>query len=260
MEKKLTLTYSNLPGVAGDADLILPDECLEDRFPVLLLHGGGWSAMDKKDVIGIASFLAENGYPVLNANYRLSNDVPWPACAEDCLTAARYLLDNACNLTGHSTPRQILVVGASAGGHLALFTGLSMPTEYVAGIIAISPIAVPEPDFAVYPNRYQCLFGHPATQEDLVDINPARLLSPASPPIFISHSRLDTIVPIESSRLFLEKTRSMGVHTMFDEYDGIGDGHRIWRPGITPHRLLSELEEAILKFLKTLPPTKSDVN
>ena len=126
----------------------------------------------------------------------------------------------------------------------------------VAGIVAISPIAIPYPDIEPHPERYRLLFGHPATHDDLADIDPARLLSPASPPVFISHSPLDDVVPIESPRLFMEKARSMGCQTMFYEYEGIGTGHRIWRLGITPHRLLPELEEAILKFLKTLPPDK----
>lgn len=252
--KKLSLTYAELPNGAGEADLLLPDEIQNDKFPVLLLHGGGWASMDKQDVIGIAEFLAENGYPVLNANYRLSRNALWPACAEDCQTAARYLLDNIHALVGHATSKRLLVVGASSGGHLALFTGLSLPPECVAGIIAISPIAIPYPDIVTHPERYRLLFGHPATHNDLADIDPARLLSPASPSVFISHSRLDDVVPIESPRLFLEKACSMECQTMFYEYDGIGTGHRIWRLGITPHRLVPELEEAILKFLKALPP------
>ena len=254
--KKLSLTYAELPNGAGDADLLLPDEIQSDKFPVLVLHGGGWASMDKKDLIGVAEFFAENGHPVLNANYRLSRNAVWPACAEDCQTAAHYLLDNIHALTGHVIPKRLLVAGGSSGGHLALFTGLALPPECVAGIVAISPIAVPYSDIEPHPERYRLLFGHPATHDDLADIDPARLLSPASPPVFISHSPLDDVVPIESPRLFMEKARSMGCQTMFYEYEGIGTGHRIWRLGITPHRLLPELEEAILKFLKTLPPDK----
>ena len=72
--KKLSLTYAELPNGAGDADLLLPDDIQNDKYPVLVLHGGGWASMDKKDLIGVAEFFAENGYPVLNANYRLSRN------------------------------------------------------------------------------------------------------------------------------------------------------------------------------------------
>ena len=49
------------PGLPGD--LFLPDApASADGFPAaLLIHGGGWTGMDRHAVRGIAEFLAENG-------------------------------------------------------------------------------------------------------------------------------------------------------------------------------------------------------
>ena len=100
--------------------------CLgQTALPVaLLIHGGGWTAMDKKDVVGIAEFLANDlGYAVYNINYRLAGkENPWPACGEDCLKAGEFVFSDEFAAKTGLKPKSILVIGGSAGGHLALWT------------------------------------------------------------------------------------------------------------------------------------------
>ena len=74
----VAVAYGNRPDQVGD--VYLPAQ-VTDRTPVVLsIHGGGWSAMSRRDVRGIAEFLAENGCAVYNIDYRLATPAtPWPA-------------------------------------------------------------------------------------------------------------------------------------------------------------------------------------
>lgn len=76
------------------------------------------------------------GRPVLAARYRLAPEHPFPAALEDARTALEALLE------GGRVPEDLLVVGESAGGGLALATLLEMrrcggPT--VGGLVCIAP-------------------------------------------------------------------------------------------------------------------------
>lgn len=105
-------------------DLYLPDERNADTLPILLIHGGGWSNLDKSRFHGVAGWLCDHGFVVFNINYRLLGMAPWPACGDDCLSAADFLLHGDIPELAGVKRDAIGVMGASAGGHLALMTGL----------------------------------------------------------------------------------------------------------------------------------------
>ncbi len=112
------------------ADLYLPANSQPgQKFPaVLIIHGGGWSAGDKRAQreINIGTTLALNGYVGMSINYALDKDYPgptWPQNLYDCKSAVRWLRANAKRL--QIDPARIGVIGGSAGGHLAAMTGLT---------------------------------------------------------------------------------------------------------------------------------------
>lgn len=112
------------------------------RQVLLYLHGGAFiMRLEKGHTSMVAGFCADSGISAFMAWYRLAPEHPFPAAPEDCLAAYRMLLDS-----GHR-PEDIVVMGDSAGGNLALAVlhlirraGLPMP----AASIALSPIT----DFA----------------------------------------------------------------------------------------------------------------
>ena len=135
---KLTSDIEYKPGLVGD--LFLPGgDIPTGGFPAaVLIHGGGWSGMDRHAVRGIADFLVETGFAVFNIEYRLTTQARWPAGFEDCKAAVRYL---AAAASDHPVnPARIFVVGGSAGGHYALLAGLDLPRGTVCGIVSISGI------------------------------------------------------------------------------------------------------------------------
>jgi acetyl esterase/lipase len=64
----------------------------------------------------------EMGFAVVNVSYRLGQVAEAPAAVEDCLCALRWIIRNAKEY-GFDVAR-IVTTGYSAGGHLALTTGM----------------------------------------------------------------------------------------------------------------------------------------
>ncbi len=247
------ISYRKEYGFRGLGDLYLPDAVTPRTKAALLIHGGGWSALDKSSFAGVALWLCgELGMAAYNINYRLCGQAPWPACGDDCLEAGNFFLNAGIPEFQGFDRSRIMVIGASAGGHLALMTGLRLPPERVAGIVSISGIADMDADRAVRPDRYESLFGHVPSDDELKQAAPIACLSEWSPPVLCTHERHDNVVPIESAKRFLEDVRARG--TVAEEYfydkDETGFSHRIWIPDSTPHKLYPDIEEQIASFIR----------
>lgn len=231
-------------------DLRLPAGGVTSGTPkALLIHGGGWSSMDRHSWRGVADFFHEMGFITYNIEYRLTPEAPWPACGDDCLDAAALLV-NPSDIPEISVTcgGPIVICGGSAGGHLALMTGMRMKKEQVAGIVSISGIAEMEPALKTIPGCFKGLFKDGPIQEDAF---PPAWLTPDCPPILLTHCYNDTVVPYESATQFAYKARKMGapVQGYFYDMERYNQGHCVWIPGSAPHHLYPDLEDAIRQFL-----------
>ena len=89
---------------------------------VLHIHGGGWVGGTREGTALRALPFLEMGYAVVNISYRLGRVAPAPAAVEDCLCALRWIARNAKEY--EFDLNRIVTTGYSAGGHLALTTGM----------------------------------------------------------------------------------------------------------------------------------------
>lgn len=89
---------------------------------VLDIHGGGWvignAQMDDDLNLGMVNAC---DVAVVSVDYRLAVDTPVEGLMDDCLTAARWLLN-----AGEFAGLPVIIVGESAGGHLAAATLLAL--------------------------------------------------------------------------------------------------------------------------------------
>jgi len=118
------------------AEWLTPTGAAADKA-ILYTVGGGYvsgTCNDHRDIV--AKLVKGCGVKTLVFNHRLAPEDPFPAALDDSLEAYRWLLDQGYR------PENLMIVGESAGGGLALATllglrepGLPMP----AAAVALSP-------------------------------------------------------------------------------------------------------------------------
>jgi len=133
-ERKITVTeniaYRTDVGPNTVLDLAQPLFGPQTNRPaILIIHGGGWSAGSKNDMVYRTLMIdyAMKGYVVANMNYRLTQEAPLPACIEDVRCAVRWMKANASRLG--IDPNRIGTYGHSAGGHLSLMLGVAAESK-----------------------------------------------------------------------------------------------------------------------------------
>lgn len=128
------VTYLEVDGWQGKADVYRPTRAEGPVPTVIFFHGGGWIRGDKEGpVLHVMPYIAM-GFAVMNVEYRVAPQAKAPAAVQDARCALRWVYQNAERL-GFDTTR-VIVTGHSAGGHLALTTG--MLTEE-AGLDSLCP-------------------------------------------------------------------------------------------------------------------------
>ena len=119
--------------VAGRAGEWLRPPTCRDGAAVLYLHGGGYVIGSTLTHRTLAYDLAKAaGARLLNVDYRLAPEHPFPAAVDDAVAAYRWFLENGAD------PATTVIGGDSAGGGLTIATlvslrdaGLPMPAAGV---------------------------------------------------------------------------------------------------------------------------------
>jgi acetyl esterase/lipase len=101
-------------------------------FPAIVcIHGGGFRAGDRKGWDARVKKFAEHGYVAVTVTYRLAPRNKFPAAVNDVKAAVRWLRANAAKY--HVDPNRIGAVGDSAGGHLAMYLGVTGDVKRLEG-------------------------------------------------------------------------------------------------------------------------------
>jgi acetyl esterase/lipase len=121
------ITYFAAENFEAKLDVYQPAKTATPTPTLMFFHGGGWMEGSTKETWGLwfLPFL-QLGWVVVNVDYRHSGVAPAPAAVEDCLRAVHWLTRNAAQYNVDA--RNFVLAGLSAGGHLALLTGMISPT------------------------------------------------------------------------------------------------------------------------------------
>ena len=117
------LRYGVVDGHDLTLDLYLPTNLSTNAtMPPLLIwiHGGAWRRGSKK---GVNTHLVEHGYALASLDFRSSEVAPFPAQIHDIKAAIRFL--RARHSEFGIQADKIVILGSSAGGHLAALVGVS---------------------------------------------------------------------------------------------------------------------------------------
>ena len=130
------VSYRDVEANGVRAMWVIPEGAPEDAV-IVYTHGGGCSVMSMHSHRKLAGHLAKAaGARVLNLDYRLAPEHPYPAQLEDARAAYRWLLDQGID------PKRIATAGDSAGANLATTLALALRDageQPPAAIVAFSP-------------------------------------------------------------------------------------------------------------------------
>ncbi len=130
-----TRNYKYGPYPRNKMDVYIPHRIDESMSVVLLIHGGGWVIGQKFHIWNIYHHLRKQGYLCANMQYRLVNKkIKYWHQLEDIGNAVK-ILQKISKSNGGSN--KVILIGESAGGHLALLYGYGHP-EQVSKIISMS--------------------------------------------------------------------------------------------------------------------------
>lgn len=172
------------PDQVADLRLGSPDQPL-----VIVIHGGFWRPRtDRTHTRHMTLALAERGYTVVSAEYR--RVLGSPDLTMDDIRVALHVLPTS--LHGYFNGRVILM-GHSAGAHLALWAAAESPPPGLLGTIAMAPISdLVAADAAHLGNdALRDFLGVPAL--DRPDLDPARQDHPAQRTVLLAGGQDDEV-------------------------------------------------------------------
>jgi acetyl esterase/lipase len=218
------ITYLTANNYEAKLDLYERRDATEAQPALIYIHGGGWTGGTKEGGFNKVLPYLEMGWNVVNVEYRLARVSLAPAAVEDCLCALRWVAANAKQ--HHIDPTRLVVTGDSAGGHLALTTGMipesagldrecpGVPLPKVAAIVDWYGITDVN-DLLDGPNRKSYavawLSSMPNRQEIAKRVSPLEYVRPGLPPTLMIHGDADPTVPYQHSVRLKEALDKAGV-------------------------------------------------
>lgn len=255
---RLNVTYVKVKEWEGKLDLYLPPLTKSPSGIVINIHGGGWKNGIKESQTGFSSFF-KAGFAVANISYRLTGQATAPAAIEDVRCALIYVIQNAKSL--NIDVNKIVIMGGSAGGHLALMGGLlgndkrfdtncpCIENIYVAAIIDKYGITdVWDWAYGIHKTSKSATqwLGDKSKDEAFAkSVSPINYVSKSSPQVLIIHGDADPTVPYEQSVLLYKKLMETGVKSEFITVKG-------GLHGKFDKEKNSELNKSIMKFIAEL--------
>lgn len=235
------VTYGYAGGTRLQLDVYEPAETGSSRAAVILIHGGGWTDLDKSTMRPMARFLARAGFVCFSVDYRLFRDGKntWPAQLDDVQRTVRWVRANAT--TYGVDPDRLAAYGHSAGAQLAALLGMEDTRDnsdpalarFSSKVRAVVDTSGPT-DFtqeaagegAAFLTRF--LGGSYASNPQAWrSASPVFHVTAHSAPFLIIHGTLDQDVPLSQAQLLYKRLRAVGVPAKLIT---VRDGHTFRDP------------------------------
>ena len=232
------ITYVTANNFEAKLDVYVPRNIAGPHPTVMFIHGGGWVGGSKEGSILSLLPYFEMGFAVVNVEYRLGRVSLAPAAVEDCRCALRWVIQHAKEHNFDTS--KIVVTGSSAGGHLALTTGMLTPAAgldrqcpgpddlKVAAIVnwyGITDVV----DLLDGPNQKSYAVGWlgslPSREEIARRVSPMQYVRRDLPPIITIHGDADPTVPYAHATKMLAALQKAGAAAMLHTVPKGGHGN-----------------------------------
>jgi acetyl esterase/lipase len=218
------IVYHTANNYANKLDVYTPADAKAPTPVVIVIHGGGWVEGTKEErVLEMMPYL-QMGFAAVNVEYRLGRVSLAPAAVEDCRCALHWVFANAKKF--NFDPNRVVLQGGSAGGHLALITGMLTPAAGfdrecrtpMDNYWSADPGTGSDPRVAAIVNWFGIadvldelhgpnakgyavvwLGDQPNADEIAKRVSPINYVTAGLPPIITIHGDKDALVPYEQS-------------------------------------------------------------
>ena len=233
--------FANPDGQHLQLDLARPKTGTGPFPAIVCIHGGGFRAGTREGYDKLCLTLAERGYVAATITYRLAPAYQFPAAVHDCKAAVRWLRANAAKY--HVDPTRIGAMGGSAGGHLALFLGVT------AGVPEFEGEGSPGQSTAVAcvvsyfgPSDFTKSYGKSVDAAEVLPLffggdlktklrehivgSPLNWVSPNAAPTLCIHGTVDPYVAHEQAVWMVDRLKSCAVEAQLLTLEGAGHGFK----------------------------------
>lgn len=231
------ISYKSRDGLTIHGYLTLPKGYDPKNLPVIINpHGGPWA----RDYWGFNSevqFLANNGYAVLQMNYRGSTGFgkqfwqssfkQWGRSMQnDISDGVKWLVDE-----GIADPKRVAIYGGSYGGYATL-AGLTLSPElYAAGVdyVGVSNLftfmkTIP-PYWKPMLDMFYEMVGNPKTDSlMLAEVSPVFMVDKIKAPLFVAQGANDPRVNKDESDQIVKALKDRGIDVEYMVKDNEGHG------------------------------------
>jgi acetyl esterase/lipase len=247
------VVYGSANNTPLKLDIWYPRDNPTPTLTLVYIHGGGWIFGSKEgSVYQLLPFL-EKGWRVVNVEYRMAGNSLAPGAVEDARCALRWVVRNAKQWNFDAS--KIVLTGHSAGGHLALMSGM-LPDKTpfdnrcygdekvnVAAIINWYGIAdVNDLIQGANTKNYAVMWmgSQPNAAEIARSVSPLSYVRASLPPILTIHGDKDDVVPYSHATRLKDAldqakvtnkllTVKNGGHGMFEQKEYVRSFEEIWK-------------------------------
>ena len=233
--------YGSVEGTALHLDVYQPAGGSGGARPaVVLIHGGGWSSLDRRTMRNMGQFLARSGFVAFAVDYRLlqGRQGRWPAQLDDVQRAVRWVRANASKYSVN--PARIGAFGHSSGAQLAALLGMedtrdnsdASLAKFSSKVQAVVDVSGPTDftqDHEAADGFLSNFLGAPFSERPEVwrEASPAYHVAKDNAPFLIVHGTQDDHVPMSQAQELYEKLQSAGVPASLIK---VNDGHTFQTP------------------------------
>jgi alpha-L-fucosidase 2 len=262
------IEYSKVSGESLRLDANIP-EGAGPHPAAIIVHGGAWVTGDKqRSVRPLFKPLIDGGIAWFSINYRLARGSdPASLISLESLAALTNASDDVRNavefIRAHATewnvdPNRIVIIGESAGAHLAsmaaLRPGAGKPVQAVVAFYSPSDLVkLVEASPRIPDALRRMVKGSPLEallMTGLKRLSPQTWVTKDAPPFLMIHGTADQLVPFEQSETMCAALRSLGASCEVVSVPGAGHGMNFWegQPAMMAYKskMMAWVEQALL--------------